>query len=192
MSQPSYGVPAAPKARRRRPSRWWLAAGLLMLVVGVGLSLAALVLTIKGFTAVEATVPADGTTETLRLDADTSYLIWVHPDEPDACTVVEVDGRQIGTSGLGATSYTRDIGSEAWEGDRTFESGSGDIEVTCAADGGPIQIGPEPAVRTVVGGLVLGLLLPILVGAVGFVVLIVAGILYAIGGPNQHPGAPTR
>lgn len=192
MSQPSYGVPAAPKPRRRRPSRWWLVSGLLMLVVGAGLSLGALVLTIKGFTDVEATVRADGTTETLSLDADTSYLIWVHPDEPDACTVVQADGRQIGTSGLGATSYTRDIGSEAWEGDRTFESGSGDIEVTCAADGGPIQIGPEPHVHTVVGGILLGLLLPILVGAAGFVVLVVVGILYAIGEPKQDPGAPTR
>ena len=166
--------------------------GLLLVVLGGGLTLASLVLSVKGFTDVDATVPADGTTRTLSLDADTSYLIWVHPGEPDACTVVQGDGRQIGTSGLGASTYTREFGSAAWEGDRTFDAGSGDVVVTCTDDGGPVQIGPEPHVHTVVGGVLLGLVLPILAGVTGLLMLLVVGILYAIGEPKPHPGAATR
>ncbi len=86
-----------------------------------------------------------------------------------------------------APSYTKDVGSGAWEGASTFDPGSGELEITCDASGGEIQIGPAPEIGGFVGGLVGGILLALFLGAAGFVLLIVIGVLYATGRPRNVP-----
>jgi hypothetical protein len=89
--------------------------------------------------------------------------------------------------GIGNAAYTKSSGRREWEGDATFDPGSGVLEVTCAQDGGPIQIGPAPEFGALVGGLAAGILIPLLFGVVGFVMLIVVAVLYATGRPRDVP-----
>ncbi|CAN5654117.1 hypothetical protein BH11ACT8_BH11ACT8_10470 [soil metagenome] len=199
--QPGSGPPPGPwthpaASTPPRPRRAWFAVGGLALLIGAGLAIAALVLSVVGFTRTEATVPADGRTAHLDLDAGSTYLLWQHPRDPQDCRVVSTTtGRVLPTQGLGNTSYTKSVGSGEWEGVATFDAGTGGVDITCATRGGPVQVGHEPRLRTVVGGgvvgLLLGILTPILLAVAGFVLLIVVGVRTA-SRPRRGLGAWTR
>ncbi len=177
--QPSYLPP--PGKRRRRPNAWWFAAGAVLMVVGIAIGVTSLVLTVKSFTETDATIRADGEPVTLSVPADRDRLVWNHPGQPDDCTIVDTEsGSEVATSGPGA-SYTKSGGSGSWEGVRTFDPGSGELEITCGPTGGEIQVGPAPEFSKFFGGIFLGIAVPLLLGGGGFVMLVVVGILYATG-----------
>ncbi len=188
MSTPGYqpyGAPPPPP-QRRRPSAWWfvLAAGLM--VAGVAVGVTVLVLTVKSFTETDATIAADGQPHTISVDTDRDRMIWIDDDEPPSCTIIDVEtGEEVRSTGSPDASYTKGGGSRDWEGDETFDPGSGELEITCEEAGGPIQIGPAPEFGEFFGGLALGIFLPFFLGGVGFLMLIVVGILFATGRPRH-------
>lgn len=183
--QPPYGAPPPylppPRPKRRRPSGWWFVVGAVLMVTGIAVGITVIVLTVKGFTETDATIRADGQPVRISVATDRDRMVWNHPGEPDACTIVDVEsGAEVTTSGPGA-SFTKSGGSGSWEGVRTFDPGSGELEITCPETGGEIQVGPAPEFGSFFGGIAAGILIPLLLGGGGFVMLIVVGVLYATG-----------
>jgi hypothetical protein len=162
-----------------------LAVGLM--IAGLAIGVTVLVLTIKSFTETDATIAADGQPHTISVDTDRDRMVWVDDDEPPSCTIIDVEtGQEVRYTGSPDASYTKSSGSRDWEGDETFDPGSGDLEITCDAAGGPIQIGPAPEFGEFFGGIALGIFLPFFLGGVGFLMLVVVGILFATGRPRRE------
>jgi hypothetical protein len=190
--QPGYGPPVYPAYQkpvpsRRRPSGWWFVAGALLMLAGVAIGTLLIVQTVRAFTETDATIRADGQPHSVSVDADQDRMVWIHPGEPQTCSIVDTaTGEDVVLERPGA-SYTKSVGSGEWEGSRTFDPGSGDLEVTCDASGGEIQIGPAPEFGAFFGGLAAGILAAVLLGGAGFVLLIVIAVLYATGRPRNVP-----
>lgn len=183
----AYGGGATPRQPRTRPSPWWFAVGGALLVLGLTLAVAAIVLSVAAFTRVEAQVPADGVTRTVRVEPGADYLLWTRPAETQRCDVVDgADRTVLVLQGLGAASYTRDVGSGSWEGAATFTATSPTLEVTCQPASSPVEIGEKPQVHTLVGGIFLGLVLPVLLALVGGAALLVMAILYVVRAPRAR------
>jgi hypothetical protein len=157
-----------------------------LMVVGVAVGVTVLVLTIKAFTETDATIDADGQPHRVSVETDRDRIIWVDDDEPASCTIVDTGtGAEVTYTGSPDASYTKDTGGRNWEGDRTFDPGSGELEVTCDEAGGPIQVGPAPQFRDFFGGIAIGIFLPFFLGGIGFLMLIVVGVLFATGRPRK-------
>ena len=162
-----------------------------MILAGVAVGVTVLVLTIKGFTETDATVPADGQPHQVSVDTNEERMVWIHDAEPPSCTIVDTEtGDEVSYTGAPDATYTKSSGGGEWLGDRTFDPGSGELEVTCSEAGGPIQIGPAPDFGNFFGGLALGIFLPFFLGGIGFLLLIVLGVLFATGRPRRDPEAP--
>ncbi len=196
MTQPPPAGPpnpyGAPPARRQRPRGAWFAVAAVMVVLAAALVIGCIVLSINGFTQVEATVRGDGDPVTVAVDTDTDtdtdYLVWRHAGDDVSCTIVDADGTALDTADLGTTSYARG----SWEGLSTFDPTGASVEITCADGTGDIQVGEKPHVETLVGGVLLGLVAPILLGAAGLVLLLVLAILWATGerrAPTARPAS---
>ena len=156
------------------------------MVVGVTVGVIVLVLTIKAFTETDATIDADGQSHRVSVETDQDRMVWVDPGDPASCTIVDTEsGAEVEYTGTPDASYTKSSGGRDWEGDRTFDPGSGELEVTCDAAAGPIQIGPAPEFKEFFGGLAIGIFLPFFLGGVGFLMLIVVGVLFATGRPRH-------
>lgn len=182
----AYGGGLAPR-QRERPSWRWFVVGAALLLTGVGLVVPAIVLSIAAFTQVQARVAADGVTQTISVEPQTVYLLWERPGQREDCVVVDAATRaDVALRGLGSTTYTRDLGDGTWIGARTFTAASSSVEITCSPASSSVEVGERPRVHTVVGGVLLGLVVPILLGLAGAALLIVVGILHAVR------RAPTR
>ena len=184
---PVYPAYQKPVPRRRRPSAWWFAVAGLMMLAGIAIGVLLIVQAVRAFVDVDATIQADGQTHAVSVDADQDRMVWIHPDEPQTCSIVDAEnGQPVDIEGVSAT-YTKDVGSGEWEGVSRFDPGSGDLEVTCEATGGEIQIGPAPEFGQFFGSLAAAIIIPILLGGGGFVLLIVISILFATGRPRNVP-----
>jgi len=180
-----YGAPPPPR-KRRRPSPWWFVLALLLMVGGVAVGVTILVLTIKGFTETDATVEADGQAHRISVGTDGERMTWIRDLVPSDCSIIDTEtGEEVGYTGSPDATFEKTSDGHEWLGDRTFDPGSGELEVTCAESGGPIQIGPAPGFGEFLGGIALAIILPFLVGGLGFVLLVVITILYATGRPRN-------
>lgn len=192
QTPPPYGAPLAPPPPRRpRPSGWWFVVGGGLILAGIAIGIGLFVWTLKGFLETDATVPADGAAHAVLLEPGEEKMLWVHEYDAARCSLVDrATGEEVTYSPV-TGSFTRSSGgSGEWVGDRLFDSGSGQLEVTCDRSGGPAQIGPAPEIGTFVGGIFATILAPVLLGAVGLIVLIVTGVKFANGAPRK-PRQPT-
>lgn len=194
---PPYAAPAplpsapVPPPARPRPSGWWFVVGGGLILAGVAIGVGIFVWTIKGFLDVDTTVPADGRAHLVLLEPGEQKMLWVHEYDAARCSIVDrATGTGVGYSPVTGT-FTRSTGGAEWVGDRRFDSGSGQLEVTCDRSGGPAQIGAVPRIGTFVGGVFATILAPLLLGAIGLVVLIVTGVKYAAGAPRR-PRTPAQ
>ena len=190
VSIPGYQPYAAPPPppQRRRPSAWWFVLAVGLMVAGIAVGVTILVLTIKGFTETDATVPADGRLHSVSVEADEERMIWIDTSRPPDCSIVDTEtGNEVRYTGTPDASYEKSSGGPNWAGDRTFDPGSGELAVTCEEAGGPIQIGPAPQFREFFGGIAIGIFVPFFLGGIGFLMLIVVVILFATGRPRNEP-----
>lgn len=188
--QPPYGQPpygqAAPTPMKPRPSAWWFAlpVGLGLLAVAVGAFF--LVTSVREFLRTDAVVPADGQGYVVTLPDTEKRMIWA-PDAfpPPTCTVSDEATRTEVPLTSPLATYTRDTGT-ALRGVWTFQPPDTAVVVTCQGTGGyDVTVGPAPSAGRFAGGIVAGILIPLLLGGVAFVVLIVLVILFAVRGPRR-------
>jgi hypothetical protein len=94
------------------------------------------------------------------------------------------------TDGSGTDLRLRGVSGEftvnEWQAVARFDTGDGDLTVTCDGGGmtGEVRIGQLPSGGTFVAGLLVGILVPIVLGGAGLVVLIVTAVLYASRPPR--------
>ena len=183
---PPYAAPLAPQPpRRRRPSGWWFVVGGGLILAGIAIGVGLFVWTVKGFVKTDATVRADGRPHIVLLEPEEQKMLWVHEYDAARCSIVDrATGDEVAYSPVSG-SLTRSTGGDEWVGDRRFDSGSGQLEVTCNRSGGPAQIGPAPRVGAFVGGILAMILIPLALGGMGLVVLIVTGVRFATGEPRK-------
>ena len=70
---------------------------------------------------------------------------------------------------------------------RTFDPGSGNLDITCAGEPGTeIEIGPAPSLTGLVGGILAAVGIPLLLGGAGFLIVVITGILFATRPPRPR------
>jgi hypothetical protein len=179
---PPYAAPP----RRRRPSGWWFVVGGASLVAAVAVGIVLVVWTLSGVFDIEDTVAADGLPHRISLSGTEERMLWGRPQASTDCAVVDTaTGTDVARSPV-AGSLDKHDGSGSWTGVSNFRPGSGDLEITCQAAGGPVQVGPATTVGSFVGKVLATVLAPLALGGFGFVTLLVTGILFATGEPRRR------
>ncbi len=188
---PPYGGPVPPPPPRKpRPSGWWFVVGGGLILAGLAIGIGMFVWTLRGFLETDATIPADGRQHAVTVGTDGDRMLWVHEYDAADCSIVDAaTGQEVAYSPVSG-SFTKSGGGGEWIGDRRFDPGSGELRVLCAPTGGPAEIGPAPDFGTFVGGILATILAPVLLGAIGLIVLIVTGVRFANGAPRR-PQQPT-
>jgi hypothetical protein len=160
--------------------------GALLVVVGVAAGVTIGVLTVFAFGKVDATVPNDGIPHLVTVGTHGERATWAHPGQGARCTIVDTSTGNPLTTTPYAGSATKSTNGVKWQVFATFDAGrTGRLDVTCASDRGPIQIGPAPKLTQFVGGIFATILIPLFLGGAGLAVLVVTTVLTVIGRPRE-------
>lgn len=160
----SYSPP--PKAAR---TGIWIGVGLMAAAVVV--AVVAGVLVWRLLAGEVEVIAADGEPHEVTLPADETYGIWVEPAWPATCRVEDA-GAEVE---LGTPDGSYEVNQ--WVADRSFETGSGSLTVTCdattARSDTRARIGPLPSIPGLIGLVLGGVCLGMLLGTAGLVVVVV-------------------
>ena len=166
--------PLPPTHQQQRRGGW--VPPVLLIVVGVAVGVFLVVRAVLGFSQTEATVPADGEPHAVSLDDTGERMVWVEEFATSSCTITEQgDDTPVETRAM-TGRFTRSGPSGSWVGASTFDPPGTALEVTCAAGGGDVQIGPAVDGGGFALAIVLGVLVPLLSIAGGVTWLVVRGV----------------
>lgn len=175
--QPSPGPIDGPV--KYRPSPWWFGVGVIVLAVSLVAFGALLFLTLRDFLETDAVVAADGQPHQVTVGTDGDRMVWARDGGASDCTIIDAaDGAPVATSFLAGT-FTRTDGNGSFHGEYTIDPGSGQLQITCAANGSDVLIGPAPGFADFFGRLALAIVSLLVLGGLGFGILVVTGILFA-------------
>lgn len=178
--RPPHGGPPPPTGpvRYRPQARWWWVGGLLLVAAAAAFALG-LFLTLRGFLATDGDVPVDGSPTVVTLGDTGERFVWAPAASTVGCTVTDTaSGAELPLRGTGV-SYTRSAGQGDQRAIGSFRPTSTEVEVACTGQpgAGVVQVGPAVDGSRFVGGVVLSVLGPLVLGLAGFVVLLVTLIL---------------
>jgi hypothetical protein len=190
MSQPppSYPVPSGyppgypQRPVKYRPSWVWFVVGGGLIVVALVLAVVLFAWALSGFIRTDATVRADGEAHSVSVGTDRDRMLWMDP-RSQTCDITDTEsGDPVDLRGV-TGSYHRSDSHGDFEGLYRFSPGSGHLSVTCQTIGAggtdSVLIGPMPQIGNFVAGILLGILVPGLLGLAGAIVLLVTTILFA-------------
>ena len=179
--QPPYG---APTPRRKRPRVIWffVAGGLLLLALVVFLT--ALFLVLRPLTQEDAVFTASESPYQVDLPADSERTLFTSNGFPVNCSATDGSDRQIEFRRVGG-----EFTYNEWTALYRFDTGDGNVTFDCTESppGMEIRIGQTPSTGGFVGGLLVGIIVPMILGLAGVVMLIVVGVLFATGEPRKGP-----
>ncbi|MEV5002460.1 hypothetical protein [Nocardioides sp. LML1-1-1.1] len=157
--------PVAPRPVGR--SGIWI--GVALMVAAVLVLVAAGVIFWRSLSGDASVVDADGRPHQVTVPADETYGVFLTGSRPATCTIL--DGGD--EADLGPVSGSYEVNQ--WTADREFETGSGDLTVTCTATTpeAEVRLGPLPSIGGVVGAIFGGLCLAGLLGVGGLALLVV-------------------
>ena len=181
------GGPGVPPTHQQQARRGGWVPPVLLIVVGVAVGVFLVVRAVLGFSQTEATVPADGEPHAVTLEDTGERMVWVEEYTTSSCTIVEQGGDTPVETRSMTGRFTKSGPSGSWVGASTFDPPGTELEVTCAAGGGDVQIGPAVDGGGFALGIVLGILVPLLSIAAGVVWLVVRGVRGRR--TRQHPWA---
>lgn len=180
-------VPQRP--RRQRPSAWWFALGAGLLLLAATTFIVGLIWTISSAAKTDGKFDADGTPASVTSPAHERRMLFMEdhtdgdfpgeitPPEPD-CVVRDSAGERD------LDDVTGKVRVNQWRGIATFDSGDGELTITCdGSTATEMRVG-APLGFGFVGGLLLTILGPIVLGGLGLIALLVTTILYATGAPR--------
>jgi hypothetical protein len=194
--QPPYGAPppyAAPP-KKPRPRALWFVVGGVLLVLAPLVFVGALFSVLRPLTQEDAVFRADETPITVELPANEERAVFNDPSEPADCTAVDGSGQEIEFR-----SVTGEFTYNEWTAVGRFDTGDGEVTFECGgtSPASEIRIAQLPSTGTFIAGLLVGLIVPLVLGLVGIVILIVTGVLWATRpprpkrtGPPSEPGTP--
>lgn len=195
------------RPRRQRPSAWWFTLGGGLLVLALAAFVVGLIWTITSAAKTDGEFELDGTPVSVTSPAHEKRMLFVEdhsddfgdddfgddfgdddfgefpgevsPAEPD-CVVSDSSGQRDLDDVNGKVRVNQ------WRGIATFDSGDGDLTITCTgAEGTEMRVG-APLGFGFVGGILLTILGPIVLGGLGVVALLITTILYATGAPRTR------
>jgi hypothetical protein len=171
--QPPY---PQPPPKKPRPSGWWFVLGGGLMVAAVAVAVLLFALVFKEMFTTDASLRADGRPHQVSVPTDGDRMLWADTleGEPD-CVVVDTATREQLTLSSPSGEFQRNDQT----GFARFDPGSGDLTILCRGDGERVEVGPAPSVGGLVGGVLAAILIPMLLGSVGFIVVLVTGILWA-------------
>ncbi|MET1059464.1 MAG: hypothetical protein ABWX84_07690 [Nocardioides sp.] len=177
--------PPQQQQQKPRPSRWWFAVGGGLMLFAAAVGVAAWVLLFRGLMQTDTSVPVDGRSHQVTVPTDGDRMVWADTlAERPQCTVTDREsGQEIP---LKATNGTFERNEQTAV--RSFAPGSGTLDVTCEGDPSTeVEIGPAPDITAFVGGVLVGVLVPLLLGGTGFVIVLVTGVLWTTRPPRPRP-----
>lgn len=154
----------------RKASRTGIWIGVALMAAAVVVAVVAGVLVWRLLSGEVEVIAADGRPHEVTLTADETYGVWLTPSHPATCTAVDADGGDVP---LGPVDGSYEVNQ--WDADRSFETGSGSLTVTCAAATADteVRLGPLPSIPGLIGLVLGGVCLGLLLGAAGLVVVVV-------------------
>lgn len=157
-----------PPLRKASRSGIWIGVGLMTAAVVV--AVVAAVLVWRLLAGEVEVVEADGRPHEVSLPAGETYGTWVEPTRPATCEIADADGGEVE---LGPVDGSYEVNQ--WEADRSFETGSGALTLTCsgATADTQVRVGPLPSIPALVGLILGGVCLGMVLGTAGLVVIIV-------------------
>ncbi|WP_109507414.1 hypothetical protein [Nocardioides speluncae] len=172
--------PPPPTPQKRRPSKWWFVVGGALLVLAVAVFVGGLIWTIMGASKTDGTFDADGQPASVTSPADEKRMLFM-PDgtatEP-TCTVTDGSGAERDLDDV-TGRVTVGNSSGDWRGIASFDSGDGDLTITCTATdpGTEMRVG-APLGFGFAAGLVISIVGPMILGTIGGLILLVTTVLY--------------
>lgn len=168
-------APEPPTAARGGPApgrpglRCAVAVALVLAAAATGLLL--VLQTWDGWYAVQHELPADGDHHAVRVEPGQPTYLWVQEYAAASCSIID---RASGDEVLPAPNddhHVRSAPQGTWTNDRHFDSGSGDLDVTCAAGRGAVQLGPSDRALRLTLGVLATVGVPLLLTALGVLLL---------------------
>jgi hypothetical protein len=183
----AYPSPYQPQpAAKRRPSWVWFLVGGIFMFAGAVLAVVTLAQFGIDVDRDDALFKAKGT-HVVNVPEHTRRGIFLVPTEPiPHCTVTHADGTSIDLEPPASRFDT-----DEWEAELVFDTGDGTLRFRCrgAADS-MIRIGVVPERDDYVRVGILGVAVPFALGGIGFLVVLINGILWYIRRPRPAYPAP--
>lgn len=171
--------------RKYRPSAWWFALGVGLIVAAVLAAVALFVWTLSSFLDTQARILADGQAQLVSVEQDSELMLWGDQAGGQSCSIVDsATGEQVERRSTGGR-FERSDSNGDFQGLWRFETGSGELEVTCQG-GGPVLLGATPAFGSFMLGLLLIFVVPGALGLAGVASLITTGILWSLREPRPR------
>lgn len=180
VSFPTYEPSPVPRKYRPRARMWVIGGAMILLAVIVFVG--GLFAVLRPLTQEDGIVAAGGPAISLDVPAGAERALFTRFGVPADCTVTDSGGRARPLEPV-----TGDYTYNEWVAINTFDTGNGDVSVSCT-DSPDVRVAQVPAAGRFVVGLVLAIGGPILLGFGGLVVLVVTGILTATR-PRRPAGA---
>lgn len=170
--------------RRRRPHVGWFVLGGVLVLLAPAVFAASLFLTLRPLAQEDGVFPADGQPHALDLPGGARRALFLDQRSlPDVrCEAVDSAGAPVGLRPVsGEFTYNR------WRAVDRFDTGAGDVSFTCESAGGRdrVRVAQAPSTGGLVGGILVGVLVPIVLGLTGLTVLVVTTVLFATGRPRR-------
>lgn len=174
-----YAAPPPPARRQRPRALWFFVAGGLVVLAPV-VFLAALFTVLSPLLHEDAVFDA-GEVVSVDLPAGVERALFIDPAGQVDCVVTD-DGSEVGLRPV-----TGDFTLNEWTAVARFDTGSGVLSFDCRSElpGAQVRIGELPSTGGFVAGIVIGIVVPLLLGATGVIMLIVVAVLYATGEPRR-------
>jgi hypothetical protein len=182
---PPYAVP--PSAAKTRPSAAWFVVGGALLLVAALVFGIAIFHFVRAIARSDAVFPGTGVHQ-VTLPAHTERAVFVAQEGPAArCSARDATGLPVVFRPPGERFTYNE-----WVAVSVFDSGDGRLTFTCASRrGGQVRIARIPSGGDVAQLGLLGILFPLALGGLGFVILLVTTILWFSRRPTTPPpGAP--
>lgn len=191
---PPSGYPPGwqpPPRKKYRPSAWWFALGIGLLVAAGLFAVGMFIWLLAGFLDTDAIVAADGEPHQVTVGTDGDRMLWLEEGDDTDCTILDLESQEPIEIRTVGGSYERSDSNGDLEGLYAFSPGSGNLEVTCMGlgfhrgDDAPVAlIGPKPEIDSFVIGIVVAVVVPGILGLAGFIALITTGVLYSSREPR--------
>lgn len=189
MSQhppPPYGSPPpyAGPPRRQRPRALWFVVGAGLIVLAPVVFVASLFTVLSPLMSEDAVFDVADSPVQVSLPAGEERALFSSGGYSVDCSATDGAGDEVELR-----SVTGDFTINEWTAVSRFDTGDGDLTFECAASpggGDRVRIGELSSTGGFVADIVIGVVVPLILGAIGLVMLIVVTVLYATGAPRPN------
>lgn len=178
---PSGWVPPPPPPKRQRPRAMWFFVAGALLVLAPLIFVGALFSVLRPLTQEDAVFAASDGPVQVDLPAGEERALFTDGTGGSQCRASD------GAGELELRGVTGDFTYNEWTAVYRFDTGDGDVTLECDSTFGDerFRVAQLPSTGGFVAGIVIGIVAPLLLGAIGLIWLIVLAVLWGTGAPRQ-------